>query len=359
MMSVVKAQEQRRVPAYVLVGFLGSGKTTVLSQLIEWCVNAGLKPGLIINEFGDISIDGEEVRQVGLQMTELTSGCVCCTASGDMTQALIEMASRPDVDLIFLEATGLADPADMLDELTEFFLWQCVEVGGIISVVDSKRFVELSEDNELARRQVAYADVLVMNKCDLITQEWRDALADTLPILAPYAKIFAAREGLPEEGVEALLVHALAIGRERHQPAPADDHEQQMHVTPAEHSHHDHHDHDEHDHDHAHGQAHESIHTVSFPLDQPLDRNRFEQLLESLPNTVYRAKGFVSFVGKKATFLFQYFPGYIHIRAFPLHDRSLQRGVFIGQHLEKAWLAEQLDACRETTAPTAAQPGNA
>jgi G3E family GTPase len=333
MTVVARSQDNKRVPAYALVGFLGSGKTTVLSQLIEWCVNNDLKPGLIINEFGDISIDGEAVRQAGLQMTELTSGCVCCTAGEDMTLALIEMATRPDIDLIFLEATGLADPADMLDELTEPFLWQCVEVGGIISVVDSKRFVELSEDVALARRQVEYADVLVMNKCDLISQEWREALTAYLPTLAPDAKIFAAEEGQPYEGVEALLAHSLSIGRDRYMAGQ---------------SIHEHHDHE-------HGHAHESIHNVGFPLDKPLHRMLFEQLLESLPNTVYRAKGFVSFMGDEGSFLFQHIPGYSRIKVFPLHDRSLQRGIFIGQNLDKEWIAKKLNACQGTEITTVAR----
>lgn len=346
-----RSPEKKLVPAYVLVGFLGSGKTTVLSRLIEWCVDNHLKPGLIINEFGDISIDGEAVRQIGIQMTELTSGCVCCTAGEDMTLALIEMATRPDIDLIFLEATGLADPADMLDELTEPFLWQSVEVGGIISVVDSKRFVELSEDIVLARRQVQYADVLVMNKCDLISAEWCDALVAFLPTLAPHAKIFQAEEGQPDEGVEALLAHSLSVGRKRHQ-AEQGSHEGHDHEHEhEEHTHEDHvHDHEGHDHnhDHEHGHAHESIHNVGLPLDVPLNRMLFEQFMESLPKTVYRAKGFVMFTGDERTFLFQHVSGYTHIKAFPIHDRSLLRGIFIGQNLEKEWLANKLVACQGT-----------
>jgi G3E family GTPase len=329
MTQVARLQPGKRVPAYVLVGFLGSGKTTVLAQLIEWCVDNHLKPGLIINEFGDISIDGEAVRQVGMQMTELTNGCVCCTAGMEMTMSLMEMASRPDIDLIFLEATGLADPADMLDELTEPFLWECVEIGGIISVVDSKRFIELAEDVELARHQVEYADVLVMNKCDLISREWRDALAAYLPVLAPHAKIFQAEEGQPYEGVEALLSYALSVGRGKHQNG---------------HEKHEHHNHEEHE----HGHAHESIHSMGFPLDIPVDRRLFERFIEGLPQTVYRAKGFVMFLNNKQTFLFQYVPGSLYIKAFSIADHSLLRGVFIGQNLEKEWLANKLIACQAT-----------
>ncbi|MBO0791545.1 MAG: GTP-binding protein, partial [Ktedonobacteraceae bacterium] len=171
----------QRVPVYVLVGFLGSGKTTVLGEMIGWCVERGLKPGLIINEFGEVSVDGEALREEGLAMTELTDGCVCCTAGEDLVPAIMEMARRPDVDLVFLEATGLADPADMLDELTDPALWQKTLVGGIISVMDSKRIIELAGNLELARRQIEFADVLVMNKCDLIDQAWRQALLAWVP----------------------------------------------------------------------------------------------------------------------------------------------------------------------------------
>jgi len=165
-------QERKRVPAYILVGFLGSGKTTVLSELVQWSLEHKLKPGLIVNEFGEVSIDGEAIRQEGLAMTELTNGCVCCTAGDELAPAVMEMAARSDIDLILVEATGLADPADMLDELTDPTLWETVEIGGMICVLDSKRFIDLADDLILARRQVQFADVLLMNKCDLIDQQW-------------------------------------------------------------------------------------------------------------------------------------------------------------------------------------------
>jgi G3E family GTPase len=338
-------QAQRKIPAYVLVGFLGSGKTTVLAQLIEWCVEHDLKPGLIINEFGDISIDGEALRQEGMQMTELSSGCVCCTAGEDMLLSLLDMAARPDIDLIFLEATGLADPADMLGELTDPLLWQQVEVGGILSVIDSWRITGLYEVLELIRHQIDYADVLIMNKCDLIPEEQKVTVQNWLATLAPQARIFPAEHGLPQAGIEAILAQSLTVGRARFQQEVVKEAHPQYDEKHDDHDHEHEHDHD-HTHEHEHGHAHASMHSDIFALEQPLDRQAFEQFLEHLPENIYRAKGFVSFADEPDPFLFQYLPGYAHVKRFPLRDRSLLQGVFIGQNLDKSWLHEQLQRCR-------------
>ncbi|GHO60762.1 CobW family GTP-binding protein [Ktedonobacter robiniae] len=354
MSMLAHKRTDQRIPVYVLVGFLGSGKTTVLGEMLGWCVEQGLKPGLIINEFGDVSIDGEALRDEGLAMTELTDGCVCCTAGEELVPAILEMARRPDVDLVFLEATGLADPADMLDELTAPFLWQKVVVGGIISVMDSKRIIELAGNLELARKQIEFADVLVMNKCDLIDPEWRQALLEWVPRYAPKAQVFPAVEGLPEEGVEALLLHALHLGEKRLEHIPAPQHQEEHERTHDAHEHHHEHEHehDAHEHHHEHGHAHESLHTVGLPLDQPVERARFEHFLRELPEEIYRAKGFVTFVDDpQAIHVFQFTPGFLRIRPFKLQRRDLLRAVFIGQNLEKAGLAEQLQTCTQPATP--------
>lgn len=324
-------QERKRVPVYILVGFLGSGKTTVLSELVQWSLEHKLKPGLIVNEFGEVSIDGEAIRQEGLAMTELTNGCVCCTAGDELAPAVMEMVARSDIDLILVEATGLADPADMLDELTDPTLWETVEVAGMICVLDSKRFIDLADDLVLARHQVQFADVLVMNKCDLIDQQWQEALESALHQLAPTARIFAAEDGVPSEGIEALLSHALDVGRQQQWQ------EQDTHVYGTSH-----------DHEHKHGEAHESIHACRFLLDKPLERAHFEQFLHSLPKTVYRAKGFVTLAGSTEAFVFQYLPDFVFIQSFPLRNRSLLQRVFIGRNLDKEWIAMQLQACQQT-----------
>jgi G3E family GTPase len=326
--SSVKETKLNRKPAYVLVGFLGSGKTTLLGKLIGWCLENGMTPGLIVNEFGAVSIDGEMMRQEGMILSELSNGCICCTAEGDLIPALIQMSIHPKVDLIILEASGLADPADMLDELTDPALWEAVEVGGIISVVDALRFDDLAEKTRLAQRQVEYADVLVMNKCDLVTEADALALKEQLIGFNPKAQIFPAQQGLPEAGIEALLDLARSVGAGN--------------AAKKEHTHHQH----DHSHNH-HGEAdaHMSLHTLDFDMDLKLNKDAFEKFLKNLPPNVYRAKGFLWVEGDERPHVFQQMPGYVRVLPFQRHRPSLMRGVFIGQNLDKAWILQQIEAC--------------
>ncbi len=338
------------IPAFILVGFLGSGKTTLLGRLISWCVANGLMPGLILNEIGAAWIDGEAVRREGLELTELSEGCVCCAADDELGPALTQMAENPKIDLILLEASGLADPADMLDALTDPSLWKTIEVAGIISVVDSHRFEALSAQTNLARRQVRYADVLVMNKCDLIDPDQRETLKTSLTEIAPRAHIFPAENGLPYAGIEAVLDYSLQVGRKRQQA-------QEQYIARAlklpsfdlkvldggeNHNNEDGHNHS----DEAHGHAHLSIHVASFDLEAPVDLILFEAWLRSLPKTVYRAKGFVKVKDSDLLHTFQHMPGYTKVLPLATYRPPALRGVFIGQDLDEAWLAMRLRDCQ-------------
>jgi G3E family GTPase len=348
--KIAKERDGKVVPAYVLVGFLGSGKTTLLGRLIGWCLENNLTPGLIINEIGAAFIDADAVRQEGMEMTELSNGCICCTAEDDLQPALIQMASNPKVDLILLEASGLADPADMLDELTDPMLWETVEVGGIISVVDGSRFEELIEGNNLARRQAEYADVLMLNKCDMINREQREKLKKILVEITPNAQIFPGDNGLPYAGIEAVLAHSMELGRER-QRMQAElraktQTKRSLNLTPTANGHPQDHDHDHHDHDHdhaEHGHSHMSIHVLDFMLDKPVDKAAFKAFLHALPKTIYRAKGFVTVQGEDDVYLFQHMSGYTLLSPFRRRPPVL-RGVFIGQGMDENSLRQQLEA---------------
>jgi G3E family GTPase len=328
---MVEVKEKQKIPAYVLVGFLGSGKTTLLGKLIEFFIEKqGVTPGLIVNEFGTVSIDGEMVRQEGMEMTELSNGCICCTADEDLIPALIMMSGNPKVKVILLEASGLADPADMLDELTDPSLWESVEVGGIISVADALRFEDLHHKTPLARRQVEYADALVLSKCDMISEKDREEVIALLREFNQQARIFISQEGEPLEGVEAVINYAQEVGI--------------THEVPEDAHHHDH-DHD-HDHDHHdHEPRHLSVHTLDFDMNKPLKKEAFEQFLNNLPKDVYRAKGFIWVEGDERPYVFQHMPGYVRVLPFQRHRPAIMRAVFIGQNLDRDWLSQQLEAC--------------
>jgi G3E family GTPase len=333
-------KEKRKIPAYVLVGFLGSGKTTLLGKLIEHYVERDETPGLIVNEFGTVSIDGEMLRQEGMEMTELSNGCICCTADEDLIPALIMMSGNPKVKVILLEASGLADPADMLDELTDPSLWESVEVGGIISVTDALRFEDLHQKTPLARRQVEYADAIVLSKCDMVSEKDRTEVIELLRTLNAQARLFISQEGEPVEGVEAVLNYSRQVGITHEVPEDAHHHD---HDHDHDHSDHDHAEH-EHDH-HGHEPRHLSVHTIDFDMDKPLKKEMFEQFLNNLPKEVYRAKGFIWVDGDERPYVFQHMPGYVRVLPFQRHRPSIMRAVFIGQNLDREWLTNQLIAC--------------
>lgn len=330
------------VPAYVLCGFLGSGKTTLVGQLIDWAVENGLKPGLIINEFGAIGIDGAVLAQEGMNITELSNGCICCTAQQDLIPALITMALNPQIDLLLVEATGLADPAEMLDKLTEPALWKTVEVGGIISLVDTKNWLQYADEIPLAKRQIEYADALILTKSDLTTPAERGQLRQRLEQLAPRAAFFEASEGKISEGAASLLAFSIESGKrkkELRQQIFQRASQQNFQLTPAsptpvmpklE---------------NLAAASHRAIHSLSFEVSEPLDKAAFEKFLRNLPSTVYRAKGFVRITGDDTPYLFQQSPGMVQLAPYSPYLPVTLRAVFIGQDLDEATLQKGLSAC--------------
>ncbi|HNG95577.1 MAG TPA: GTP-binding protein, partial [Acidobacteriota bacterium] len=132
------------IPTYVLSGFLGSGKTTLLLELLRFARARKIKAAVLMNEFGDISIDGELLTGEGFSVMELSDGCICCQIGEDFVQAFTEVASRgPEV--IFVEATGLADPVDLIDQATMPHLLAMVQIAKLVTVADPQNFPRLSQ----------------------------------------------------------------------------------------------------------------------------------------------------------------------------------------------------------------------
>jgi G3E family GTPase len=321
------------VPAYLIVGFLGSGKTTLLGQLIDWCVKNGMTPGLIINEFGAVGIDGTLVAREGMTIREMDNGCICCTAGQDLIPALIQMALDPRIDLLLVEATGLADPAEMLDKLTEPALWRTVEMGGVMSVVDSRKWLDYARTLPLARRQVEFADMLIMSKTDVSTPEQQAALRERLSEVAPRAKIYESHDGKLNVPPDDLLAYSLDIGRRKKAlrqhlltrevkpklgfvEKPSLPPELDVPLEPV-------------------ADSHRAFNTVSFATDEPVERAAFERFLNDLPPHIYRAKGFVRFKGEEAPYLFQYTPGVAKLTMHSPYLPVILRAVFIGQNLDE------------------------
>ena len=160
-----------KIPVTVLTGFLGSGKTTLLNRILS--EEHGLRIAVIENEFGEIGIDQDLVINADEEILEMNNGCICCTVRGDLIRILGELAKRKDkFDRVILETTGMADPGPVAQT---FFVDQDIidqyELDGIITLVDSKHVnAHLDDGTDEVMSQLAFADRIILNKADLVTE---------------------------------------------------------------------------------------------------------------------------------------------------------------------------------------------
>ncbi|MZQ81653.1 GTP-binding protein [Paenibacillus sp. 5J-6] len=298
---------QKRVTVYLLSGFLGSGKTTLLTKAIDHFTEAGRKPAVIMNEIGEVNLDGQLVANE-VPMSELLGGCICCSSRGDLATALHELVTGEQPDLIFIESTGIANPMEIIDEVTDASLIIPVELKAVITVVDAPQLLELNRTSRgktyrLMKEQIRCANLLLLNKTDLLTGtalEEVDALVrEWNPYATNHFTVFSQIdmrlvEMLEEEGREA--IHLL-------DEQGSHDHEADSRTSHEEHEH-------EHDHAHEHGSHHHHSHShvmaYTHFFERAVDSNAFEEFVSKLPQEVYRAKGILSFSDTSSRFLFQY-----------------------------------------------------
>ena len=190
--SVARAIKQP-TPVTVLTGFLGAGKTTLLNRILA--ERHGERIAVIINEFGDVGVDGQLVTAPPETVVELNNGCVCCTVRGDLIAALTGLvADRRQFDRMIIETSGLADPAPVIQSfVVDETLRQCFALDAIVTVVDARHLQQQLEHDE-AREQIAFADVLLLNKTDLAPADALDAVETELRRLNCLARIHRTRD---------------------------------------------------------------------------------------------------------------------------------------------------------------------
>ena len=157
------------IPASILTGFLGAGKTTLLNYILK--EQSDYKFGVIVNEIGEIGIDGQLVENAKDEMVQLNNGCVCCTVRKDLVKGIQRLLQRGGFDYLLVETTGIADPGPVaqtflnIPQLTKY-----VRLDSIITVVDAEQIAKQMEETETAREQIAMADFVLLNKMDLVTE---------------------------------------------------------------------------------------------------------------------------------------------------------------------------------------------
>src|SRR6476619_252798 len=299
-----------KVPVTVLTGYLGAGKTTLLNRILS--EPHGQKYAVIVNEFGEIGIDNDLVVGADEEVFEMNNGCICCTVRGDLVRIIDGLMRRKGkFDAIIVETTGLADPAPVAQT---FFMDENVgrkaKLDAVVTVADAKWLQERLKDAPEAKNQIAFADVILLNKADLVTPDELRDVEGHIRAINPYAKVHRTercRIALPE-----------VLGRN------AFDLDRILEIEPefleGDGHHHAHdHDHDHHHgHDHAHSHHHdgglkhyhdEEMQSVSLRTERPLDPDKFfpwvQDLVQKEGPSILRCKGILAFKDDPGRFVFQ------------------------------------------------------
>ena len=296
----------------LIFGFLGSGKTTLVRQVLDQRARAG-STAVIVNEFGDVGIDGAILEGQNIDMIQLTSGCLCCTLKGSLIEAIEELRDRGGVERTVVEASGVAEPSDMLDSFDDPRYGSDFDLGPVVTVVDIPKFAKIRDMlGDFYTEQVAHADVVLLNKIDLAPSAEIDAVHDVVTAINPRATVIYTEQC--DTDLALLLEGTGGRSRTRH--------------------------HHGHDHDHGDGDGHDHAHAQfdSLVLEGSADvtRDAVERFFGGLDPGVFRAKGFMSIDGE--TRLVQFSSGQLDIH--PAEQGRRPQMVFIGKGLDRRGLEE-------------------
>ncbi|MBD2772164.1 CobW family GTP-binding protein [Iningainema tapete] len=334
------------MPVTIITGFLGSGKTTLLNQILQNKQN--LKVAVLVNEFGDINIDSQLLVEMDEDMVELSNGCICCTINDGLVDAVYRVLEREDhIDYLVIETTGVADPLPIILTFVGTELRDLTRLDSIITVVDSVAFTPDHYESEAALKQISYADVILLNKTDLATQQKLEELEAYIQDIKVGARILHTQYGevaLPLIlGVDLTPVHQYTSELEE------DTHEHHHDHDHHDHHHHDHEHHDHHHHDHEHHSNHlenDGFVSMSFQSDRPFDVHKFQSFLNNhLPKNVFRAKGLLWFSDSNLRHIFQLSGARFDLDADEWKSSPKNQLVLIGRNLDTNKISSLLNEC--------------
>jgi G3E family GTPase len=341
-----------KIPVTVLTGYLGAGKTTLLNRILS--EPHGKKYAVIVNEFGEIGIDNDLVVGADEEVFEMNNGCICCTVRGDLIRILDGLMRRKgNFDAIIIETTGLADPAPVAQT---FFMDENVgrrtKLDAVVTVADAKWLNERLKDAPEAKNQIAFADVVLINKTDLVSSEELSEVEARIRGINPYAKLHRTeRAKIPLDAV--LGRHAFDLDRilELEPDFLGADNSDHHH----DHDH-DHHHGDEDGHAHAHGGLKhyhdEDMQSIALHTEKLLDPDKFfpwvQDLVQKEGPNILRCKGILAFKDDDERFVFQGVHMILdgdHQRPWKPGEKRDSRIIFIGRNLPVKLITEGFESC--------------
>ncbi len=331
-----------KIPVTVLTGYLGAGKTTLLNRILS--EDHGQKFAVIVNEFGEIGIDNDLVVGADEEVFEMNNGCICCTVRGDLIR-IVEglLKRRGKFDAILVETTGLADPAPVAQTFfVDADVRDAARLDAVVTVADAKWLCERLKDAPEAKNQIAFADVIILNKTDLVGADELREVEARIRAINPYATL--------HKTVNCAVALEAVLGRN------AFDLQRILEIEPEfldgedQHDHHDAHgDHEAHALKHYHD---EDMQSVSLSFEGDVDPEKFMPWLQDYVQkegaSILRAKGILAFKNEPRRFVFQG----VHMlldgdfqREWKLQENRVSKLVFIGRNLKKDEITQGFLGC--------------
>lgn len=324
---------------FILTGYLGSGKTTLLERLLLHVQQQNKNTAVMMNEMGDEDIDGEQIQGFGFPVKKLLNGRICCSIRGELTEGLREVIANFSPDHIIIETTGVADPIDVIDGIVHPELYDKLEIKGIICVIDVSRYLDLTSRFQSTssliktiRNQITYADIILLNKVDLVSKDKLEKVKGkivkenaTAPLFSTIKSEFDLTElfkltklsqavknekaNIPTKSTLQKSIGRFSLTNKTQQS------------------------------------LYNSIDSFSYQFTRPVNPNRFEAFLLSLPSSVYRAKGYV--LSENESNMISFHQTENQVIVMPVNDLEPRKSVavFIGEGMDQQKIISDIEKC--------------